>query len=218
MLVYVAGPYTGDDLKETSENIRFARNVAAALWNQGHTVICPHSNSAHMEDEVDFDHAEWINRSLILLERCDAVVMIPGYLDSTGAMCELKYAKDFEIPIYCWDEEDGLELPLHPTEVNCPHQCRGFIQALMKMYRLHLSKNQDYSPANVLACGEIGLITRLWDKTARLMSLFGFKFDVSNPRFEGGSQPKHESIDDTLTDLANYAVIGQLLRKGLWGR
>lgn len=221
MLVYVAGKYSGKTNKEVQDNIDEATNIAIELWNMGHTVLCPHMNSAHLEDEVNFDHPEWIKRSLILLERCDALVTVPGWEASTGAVCEVEYAKNYGIPIFHYPSDprsEYFEILLHPTEEKNPLQCRAFMQTLMGMYRVHLSKNADYQSANVLACGEIGLVTRLWDKVARLMSLTGFRFDVSNPRFVGAKDPKHESIDDTLLDLANYGVIGLLLRQGLWGK
>lgn len=86
------------------------------------------------------------------------------------------------------------------------------------MYRTHLSKNEDYSPASILGTGEIGLVTRLWDKVARLMNLTGFKVEISQAVFKAPIEPKHESVDDTLQDAAVYSVIGLLLHQGVWGK
>jgi hypothetical protein len=105
------------------------------------------------------------------------------------------------------------------TELKSPIQCKAFREIIGKMYRVHLRKNADYSPANILLTGETGLVTRLWDKTARLLNLTGFKFKylmcegIDPPR-----KPNNESIDDTYQDMAVYAVIGMLLRKNQWGR
>lgn len=75
------------------------------------------------------------------------------------------------------------------------------------------------SPANILATGEVGLITRLWDKTARLLNLMGFRFMISEAgQYTAPTEPKHESIEDTYMDMAVYAIIGLLLRKGVWGK
>ena len=53
----------------------------------------------------------------------------------------------------------------------------------------------------------IGLGTRLNDKISRLLNL-----TMNN------KEPKNESIDDTLIDIANYAVMGLIVRSKLWGK
>jgi len=66
-------------------------------------------------------------------------------------------------------------------------------------------KQRDYASQNIAAFGEYGILGRVWDKVSRLRNL-------SNKQ----EQPNNESIDDTWQDLANYAVLAQLVRKGLW--
>lgn len=105
---------------------------------------------------------------------------------------------------------------LHPTELRCPNQCGAFREIIDKMYRTHLEKNQDYSPANIRAMGELGLSTRVWDKVARLLNLMGF--DIERGTYSSKKEPKNESIDDTLLDLANYAIIWQIYRQNKWGK
>ena len=46
-------------------------------------------------------------------------------------------------------------------------------------------------------------MVRLWDKVNRLKNLVW-----------GNSRPKNESVEDTLTDVAGYAIIALMLRKG----
>ena len=104
----------------------------------------------------------------------------------------------------------------HITETNSPQQCGEFRRIMEQMYSTHLDKNADYSKYNMLATGEIGAITRLWDKMARLMSLYGF--DIETGKLSPPKQPKNESVDDTLLDLANYAIILRIMRAGKWGK
>lgn len=113
-----------------------------------------------------------------------------------------------------------MKLPVdkHPTEIKLPHQAEGFREIIERMYRVHLDKNADYSPANILGTGEIGLVTRVWDKVARLMSLHGFDVTVVFNGLNPPPEPKNESIDDNLMDLAVYAIIWMLYRKGVWGK
>lgn len=210
MLIYVAGPYRGD----VDANIAKARAVAAKCYLVGHDVICPHMNTAKMDEDTDLPGEFWLRTTLNLLARCDAIVLVDNWEKSQGTVAEVEYASQVGMPVYY---ENNIP-PLNPTEVLRPQQCAAFIETLMKMYRLHLSKNHDYSPANILGTGEIGIVVRLWDKIARLLNLTGFKISAVLNEFDKPSNPKHESIDDTAIDAANYAVILAIYRAGFWGR
>lgn len=100
--------------------------------------------------------------------------------------------------------------------VKYPEQSAEFKRITDMMYQIHKEKMEDYSPWNMLGTGEFGSIVRLWDKTARLMNLYGF--DIGTGEFKGKKSPKHEAIEDNLIDLANYAIITLILMKGKWGK
>jgi len=73
---------------------------------------------------------------------------------------------------------------------------------------LLITKQQDYGPANVNNAygGPInGLLVRIGDKFERLKNLFTSK-----------ETPKHESIEDSFKDMANYAVIALMVQRGTW--
>ena len=108
---------------------------------------------------------------------------------------------------------------LHPTEIKSPNQSKRFKEIVDQMYLVHLDKNADYSPANVLGMGEMGVVVRLWDKMTRLMSLLGFEVNVEFVGYDPNKAktPKNESINDTYLDMAVYAIIGRLYREGKWG-
>ena len=106
----------------------------------------------------------------------------------------------------------------HITEERCPEQAAGFKEIVEKMYQVHLDKNADYSPANILGTGEIGIVVRMWDKMARLMNLLGFEIEVNFVGYREPKDAKNESVDDTFMDMAVYSIIAQLYRKGKWGR
>jgi hypothetical protein len=50
-----------------------------------------------------------------------------------------------------------------------------------------------------------GLRVRMHDKLARL-----------NHLVDKGDTPNYETVEDTLVDLANYAIIGLLVQRGQW--
>jgi hypothetical protein len=211
MLVYVSGRYSGN----VDENIAAAAEVAVQLWERGHAVLCPHLNTAHFEKFCKATYEQYIAGDLDMISRCDAIVMLVGWEDSRGAVIERDYATDLGMPIYYYPDMPAL----HPTEIRCPEQVKGFREIVGRLYRVHLDKNADYSPANILATGEIGLATRLWDKTARLLNLLGVRFEIAKPgTLDVARVPKNEAIEDTYADAAVYAIIGLLLRRGVWGR
>lgn len=217
MLAYLAGPYRAKNGRTVEENIATAREYAVKFWAAGIPTICPHLNTAHMEhDGVPDDH--FLVGDLEMVRRCDLVVLLPGWEESEGALSEYELADHLDIPTLRADELPGDLTQLIPsTERLRPNQSQAFLDTVMSMYRVHLQKNADYSAANILATGEVGLVTRLWDKVARLLNLVGFRIDVQKGEYVAPLAPKNESIDDTLLDAAVYSVIGLLLRRGKWG-
>lgn len=79
-----------------------------------------------------------------------------------------------------------------------------------ELVNLLLKKNQDYGPYNIAHApgGAMnGLLVRMHDKMARLENLTYTNKD---------HKPHYESIEDTLIDLANYAIIGLMVQRGQW--
>jgi len=156
----------------------------------------------------------WLNGDLEMVGRCDAVIVCPGWEESHGTKGEIAFAESHNIPVYYWPNKP--EIP--PVEKQSPIQCDAFLKTIMEMYRVHLKKNADYSPANILGTGELGVVVRLWDKIARLMNLTGFKLKVEPAIFDKPKQPKNESVDDAYMDLSVYGIIGMLVRQNKWGK
>ena len=77
----------------------------------------------------------------------------------------------------------------------------------IELLNILYKKHEDYGPMNIAGApgGAMnGLRVRMYDKLARLAHL-------------GDSDtPNYESIEDTLIDLANYAIIGLLVQRGQW--
>jgi hypothetical protein len=79
---------------------------------------------------------------------------------------------------------------------------------LLQLTTIMLKKHADYGPMNIAGApgGAMnGLRVRMYDKLARLNNLV-----------DTGDTPNYESIEDTLIDLANYAIIGLLVQRGQW--
>ena len=209
MIIYISGKYTGATPEETKQNIEDARIVAIYLWNEGYVALCPHLNTANFEKDCAADYQDYLVGDLELLSRCDAMVLLPDWKRSSGACIEVAYAKEHGIPIY-----EGSEMP---NLIKSNTQDHYFLNQLMGMYRTYLKKSRDYSTANILGTGQIGVTVRLWDKMARLLNLMGFNLKVQTCEYTAVKAPNNESVDDNLLDLANYALIFKLLREGKWG-
>jgi hypothetical protein len=81
-------------------------------------------------------------------------------------------------------------------------------QIAKELLEVLYSKHKDYGPMNIAGApgGAMnGLRVRMYDKLARLNNLV-----------DTGDTPNYESIEDTLLDLANYAIIGLLVQRGQW--
>lgn len=72
----------------------------------------------------------------------------------------------------------------HPTEEKFPVQTENFRKMIEHMYEVHLEKNKDYSPANIIVAGEVGVIIRIWDKFCRICNLMGIPFPAIGPDIE----------------------------------
>lgn len=106
----------------------------------------------------------------------------------------------------------------HPTEQKYPEQCKRFRELLDEMYKVHLKKNADYSPYNILVTGMKGLVTRMWDKSARFFNLMGLDIGTYEWKDEKMNEVEDEDVNQTLIDWANYAVITRIFREGKWGK
>ena len=92
-----------------------------------------------------------------------------------------------------------LEEELSTPEASFEQACRDVATQIAETV---ISKQHDYGQDNILAFRDRGLVVRLWDKVARLKNLLW----VMN------EEPKNESIEDTFTDIAGYAIIGLMLK------
>lgn len=97
-VIYIAGPFRGASAWDIECNIRRAEALALEVWRLGHAALCPHTNTRFFQnaapDEV------WLKGDLALLERCDAVVLTADWKRSSGALAEVQFANDKNIPVF----------------------------------------------------------------------------------------------------------------------
>lgn len=88
---------------------------------------------------------------------------------------------------------------------------RQYITAMLELAILFDKKQQDYGSGNISTTGELGVMVRTQDKVSRIRNLL--TKEMKNESSEGA---QNEPIEDSWKDMANYGVIGLLLRRGLW--
>ena len=92
--VYIAGPYTNGGIVH---NIQAAIDWAETIMERGFVPYIPHLS--HLWDIYSpHPYDEWLEFDLKWLDRCDALLRIPGV--SAGADMEVGYALEHNIPIF----------------------------------------------------------------------------------------------------------------------
>lgn len=100
-LIYVAGPYRAATRDDIARNIDAARVIGISAAAIGWFPVIPHANTAHMElDLPDLGDEFWLRGTLAIMERCDAVVLVPGWERSAGTLGEIARADALRIPVF----------------------------------------------------------------------------------------------------------------------
>jgi len=96
-ILYISGPYSPGYGRSTEDNIETARAYAVRAWEMGWAAITPHLNTAGFEHLcTGVGHDDWLAGDLAILDRLDpatdAMLLLPGWLESAGAMREYQRA------------------------------------------------------------------------------------------------------------------------------
>ncbi len=87
--VFIAGPIRGKDTFVLKANTERAREVAWRLMKNGFAVYCPHLEPLEWSMEILAGRGPVIlEHCFYWLAKCDAVLLLPGYKKSEGAMME----------------------------------------------------------------------------------------------------------------------------------
>lgn len=105
-LVYVSGPYRSKLGRHfVSANIRRAQALATKLWTMGFSVICPHTNAEDIDGLIPDDQI--LAGEMVIVQRCDALVMTEDWEPSVGAHMERECAFEHNIPVFYWPSDTG---------------------------------------------------------------------------------------------------------------
>lgn len=105
-LVYVAGPYSAKTQALRAQNVQNARMCADVINRMGAgrvLAIVPHFLSCGINDSGTEEF--WYAATLELMERCDGVCMVRGWMTSKGAEQEYRRALEIGLPVAMTIEE-----------------------------------------------------------------------------------------------------------------
>lgn len=114
--VYVAGPYSANNVIDVLKNIGKGRRRCAELFALGFNVFSPWTDSSFIIDNPyrHFTIDQFYRYSIAWLEVSDAVFLVPGWETSKGTLAEIEIAKELGIPIFehikglmAWAETEG---------------------------------------------------------------------------------------------------------------
>ena len=97
-MVYIAGPYRAKHPYQIQQNINVAWAHGVEVCKFGAYPVVPHLSTMHMEGLATPEF--FIEATLELMRRCNAVLICPNFADSQGTMGEIKEAERLGLPIF----------------------------------------------------------------------------------------------------------------------
>lgn len=101
--VYIAGPYSSDNVIGALENIRRGQRMATKLLQHGVAVFCPwldHQLFLQLREGETISLETIQEHSLAWMRVSDAVLVLKGYETSKGTLAEMKEAYALDKPVF----------------------------------------------------------------------------------------------------------------------
>jgi hypothetical protein len=99
-LIYVAGPFSAPTRQGVEDNIARAVAVGIEVARAGGFPVVPHANTSHPDYECVQPYKFWIAGTLELLRRCDALITVDGWRNSSGATKEHDHMVGSSRPVF----------------------------------------------------------------------------------------------------------------------
>jgi len=110
LVIYIASPYRSDGGEYfTKANREGADEAAAFVWAHDGIALCPPKNDEGLLGLIT--EAELVAGNLVMLARCDAVMMVGNWQTTTSTRKERDMAINLNIPV-CYDFNQLLLLLL----------------------------------------------------------------------------------------------------------
>ena len=112
--VYVAGPYSSDNVIGVLQNIGRGQKICAELFCLGYAPFCPWHDRSYVMDmhNTEFKVKDFWDHSMAWLKVSDAVLMTGDWKKSKGCLRENAKADQLGIPVFTtiWQLEEHYRL------------------------------------------------------------------------------------------------------------
>ena len=101
--VYLAGPYSSDNILKGLENIRTGQRMATKLLLHGLSPFCPwldHQLFLQLREGETISLETIQAHSMAWLRASDAVLVLKGFEASRGTLAEIAVAYERDIPVF----------------------------------------------------------------------------------------------------------------------
>ena len=99
-----------------------------------------------------------------------------------------------------------------------PETTKMFQDMQFEQWELFCKKQKDYGPKNI----SVGSNLETEEEVKLALTGLWFRMNDKMQRFQqivmNNQEPENESLMDTFMDLANYAIIAQLVKEKAWGK
>ena len=99
-----------------------------------------------------------------------------------------------------------------------PETTKMFQDIQYEQWELFCKKQKDYGPKNI----SVGSNLETEEEVKLALTGLWFRMNDKMQRFQqiviNNQEPENESLMDTFMDLANYALIAQLVKEKIWGK
>ncbi len=106
-VLYVAGPFRASTAWGVHLNVTEAERWAFWVARLGAVPMCPHAMYRNYDGTKTGQF--WLDATMELLKRCDAMAMIPGWQDSDGSCREYAHAREEAMPIFYLEDGESRE-------------------------------------------------------------------------------------------------------------
>lgn len=98
-MIYLSGPLSPRYGRTLAQHIDVARAVYLRFVREGIPVYCPHLEANHPDVQA-IPYDEWLRYDLAVVEQCAAVLTLPSWEESRGAVREVSHAIAVGVPVF----------------------------------------------------------------------------------------------------------------------
>jgi hypothetical protein len=96
--VYIAGPFAHSSEQPTMANVRRAATFRLPIAAAGGCPVCPHTNTGDLDGTLTVE--KWLAITMVLMEGCDALLLLPDWRRYSGARAERERAYALGMPTF----------------------------------------------------------------------------------------------------------------------